>query len=65
MGLEGEEEVVAFTRPNTYVKVVKLQEFNRSSEKVLDFMMVYRLYIRIRMKKVAVEEQIQWILLYV
>jgi len=29
------------------------------------FLTVYKLFIRIRMKKAAVEEQIQWVLLYV
>jgi len=29
------------------------------------FLTVYKLFVRIRMKKAAVEEQIQWVLLYV
>jgi len=39
--------------------------FNRSSRKVLGFIMVYKLYIRIKMREVAVKKQIQWILLYI
>ena len=37
----------------------------RTSSKVLGFVTAYKLYIRIKMRGVAVEEQIQWILSYV
>jgi len=46
-------------------KVARPQIFDGSSEKVLDFVTAYKLYIRIKMKEIAVEEQIQWILSYV
>ena len=39
--------------------------FNRILSKVSEFVIAYRLYIRMKMKGVAVEKQIQWILSYV
>ena len=39
--------------------------FNRSLEKLSEFIIVYKLYIRMKMREEAVKEQIQWILLYV
>jgi len=41
--------------------MARLQMFDRSSEKMLGFMTVCKLYIRIKMRGVAVEEQIQWL----
>ena len=37
---------------------------NKISSKVSGFMMAYKLYIRIKMRGVAVEKQIQWVLSY-
>ena len=56
----GIEEAVA----TVGTEVARPQVFNRISSKVLGFIMVYRLYIRIKMRGAAVEKQIQWILLY-
>ena len=47
------------------MEVAKLQEFDRSSRKVARFITACKLYIRIKMRRVAVEEQIQWVLSYV
>jgi len=47
------------------VEVARLQEFDGSSRKVTGFIIVYKLYICMKMKGVSVEEQIQWILSYV
>ena len=41
------------------------QVFDRASSRVLDFVIACKLYIRMKMKKAVVEEQIQWILLYI
>ena len=54
------EAVVVFqsnTRSN--IEVAKLQIFNREASKISGFLIVYRLYIRIRMRDVVIEKQIQ------
>ena len=47
------------------IKVAKLQVFDETPRKILGFIMVYKLYIKMNMREVVVEEQIQWILSYV
>jgi len=46
-------------------EVARLQMFDGSSEKVPGFVTACKLYIRMKMRRVVVEEQIQWILSYI
>ena len=45
--------------------MAKPQIFDGTSSKVSGFVEAYKLYIRMRLRKSSVEEQIQWILSYV
>jgi len=47
------------------IEMVKPPVFNGEAERVGEFITAYRLYLRIRMRGATVEEQIQWVLLYV
>ena len=62
-----EEIAVAISRlnPGSNIEVAKLQMFNGEVSKVLEFLIAYKIYVRIRMRETVVEEYIQWILLYV
>jgi len=46
-------------------EVVKLQTFNKTPLKVSRFLLACKLYIRMRLRKSMVEEQIQWVLSYI
>ena len=56
----GRREGEVAPRPNTEsnIEVAKPQVFDGSQEKILRFIIVYRLYIIMKMRKEAVEEQI-------
>jgi len=45
--------------------MAKLPTFNGEVSKVSAFLIVYRLYIIMRIKDISVEEQILWVLSYV
>jgi len=53
-------EVAAVSQPNTEsnVEVTKPQTFNGATNKISWFFTVCKLYIRIRMREMAVEKQI-------
>jgi len=51
-----ERETVAV---ESNVKVAKLPIYNRKISKIEGFIMICRLYLRMRMRRVIVEEQIQ------
>ena len=46
-------------------EVVRLQVFDGTSSKVSGFVIVCRLYIRMKMREIVVEKQIQWIISYI
>jgi len=52
-------------RVTASTEVVKLPTFNGISSKVSGFITAYKLYIKIKIRKATVEEQIQWMLSYV
>ena len=64
----GEGEVKAeVLRPNTEsnIEVAKLKMFNGTASKVSGFLIVCRLYIKMKMRDIMMEEQVQQVLSYV
>ena len=55
--IQVEEEGAERTAVST--EMARLQVFNRTLSKISEFVTAYRLYIRMKMKEVTVEEQIQ------
>jgi len=47
------------------MEVAKLAIFNGEAEKVGRFIMACRLFLRMKLRGAIVEEQVQWVLLYV
>jgi len=62
--IEGAEVEAEAPRPNTgsNIEIAKPQTFNKEIGKIFKFLTACRLYIRIRMRNVAIEEQIQLVL---
>jgi len=59
--------VAAVSQSNTRsnIKIAKLQIFDETAGKISGFLTAYKLFIRISMREAVVEEQIQWVLLYI
>ena len=53
-----EKKAVAVSQLNTKsnIEVAKLQMFDRAANKVSGFLIVYKLYIRMRMREIPVEK---------
>ena len=49
----------------SHMEVAKPAIFNREAEKIGGFIMTCRLFVRMKMRGNTVEEQVQWVLLYV
>ena len=58
--LRAEGVVVAMS-----MEIARLQVFDGTSSKILGFVMMCRLYIRMKIREVVVEEQIHWVLSYI
>jgi len=48
-----------------HMEIAKPPVFNREAGRVGGFITVYKLYLRMKMRKALVEKQIQWILSYI
>ena len=65
VGLGVGEVGVVVSQPNiSTVKIAKPSTFNGKARQVLGFLTAYKLYIRMKMRGVTVEKQIQWVLSY-
>jgi len=62
---EVEERVIEGSNTESNIEVAKPPVFNREVSKVRGFIIVCKLYLRMRMRGTIVEEQIQWVLSYV
>ncbi len=48
-----------------HIEVARPSILSREVEKIRGFIMVCKLYLRMKMREAPLEEQIQWILLYI
>ena len=63
VAIKQEREKITIPRPNIRFnsKIAKLPTFDEDTNKVTGFVTVYKLYIRIRIKKILVKKQCQYI----
>ena len=61
----GIERGVMGSNIGSHIEVAKLAIFNGEAGKVGGFVIVCRLYLRMKMKKATMKEQVQWVLSYV
>jgi len=64
-GGAGREREATGSNMGSHMEVAKPAIFNGEAERVGGFVMVCRLYLRMKMREGTVEEQVQWILSYV
>ena len=63
--MRGVERGITGSNMGPQIEVAKPSIFNGEAKRVGGFMTTYRLYLRIKMREVTVEEQVQWVLSYV
>jgi len=64
-GTGSAERGITGSNMGSHIEVAKPAIFNREVGKVEGFVIVCRLYLRMKMKEATVEEQVQWVLSYV
>jgi len=64
-GAGNAERGVTGSNTGPHMEVAKPAIFNREAGKVGEFVVACRLYLRMKMREVTVEEQVQWVLSYV
>jgi len=64
-GAERAEREMMGSNLGLQMEVAKPAIFNGEAERVGGFVIACRLYLRMKMKKAMVEEQVQWVLSYV
>jgi len=64
-GAESTEREAMGSNTGPHMEVAKLAIFNGEAGKVGGFIMACRLFLRMKLREAAVEEQVQWVLSYV